>query len=61
VGPHFCTGGWQRPTGEAEPSRTPSWFEQLVGFNEIAAMIRNLPIPSHTAVHGKRLRVQISQ
>ena len=56
AGPHFCTGGWQRPTDEAESSRTPSWSEQMVGSslgNEIAAMIRNLPIPTLAAVHGK--------
>ena len=53
AGPHFCTGGWNPEGSEEKPT---SWSENMVmisSTSETAAMIRRLPVPTFSAVHGK--------
>ena len=53
-GPHFCTGSWD--TEGPESFRAQSWSQQMSTFskfNEIAATIRSMPVPTISAVHGK--------
>ena len=50
AGPHFCTGGWS-PSGESDISyESPN---DIAAISDVARLIRELPIPSIAAVHGK--------
>ena len=55
AGPHFCTGGG-RPDGsipDSERDRGPSSWWRFPTSNQIALMLRELPVPTICAVHGK--------